>query len=473
METLKKYVTGKNLQIMTLIGTAFTIMMFIMSSSIGSSTESISSFSDIGGLISSLKTFCNIFYLDFFVVLAATAGYAFRIFYEKDTSLSIKVLTPLNGIACLFGLICFSTIHSIKAGLSGDFASLLQLGDIEGQFSILRIMLLIQIAAGIAAAYFLFYKKNRRIGEEESDKENQEASDHESIVDQVKAYYATEKGKRNIRIGGAAVAVFIVLLVIVNVYESNRRTEIDLTSACAVTFEGVSGNGSANIHCSPDYDHNNENIASFMSNVSYTIDNDGRLENGMEVTLKANYSEATAESSKINPVKTSKKFKVKGLEIAYRDFADIPKKVSNEFEAAAKAFLEKDIQSNVNGLFGYDTITVEDAALIGIYYKYTSYNNSGTAYYIFRTKETRERSSDTSKEVNYYSVILENISSSYKLDLSDESKDMIVDSLSIYEKDKTDAKALKQFTRYHSDVETVKTNPGSEIYKDERIKKEA
>lgn len=473
METLKKYVTDRNLQIATLIGTAFTIMMFIMSASIGSNSESVSSFSDIGSLISSLKTFCNIFYLDFIVVLTTTAGYAFRIFSEKDTRLSIKVLTPLNGIACLFGLICFSTIHSIKAGLSGDFASLMQLGDIEGQFSILRIMLFLQIAAGIAAAYFLFYKKEHRAEQESVDEEKQASANHTSIADSIKAYSATEKGKRNIRIGGAAAGIIIVLIVIVNVYESNRRTEIDLTTACTVTFEGVSGSGSASIHCSPDYDHNNEKIASFMSDVSYTIDNNGSLENGTEVTLKANYSEATAESSKINPVKTTKKYKVKGLEIAYRNFADIPEKVSDEFEGAAKAFLEKDIQ-DVDGIFGgYDSITVEETALIGIYYKYGSYDNSGTAYYVFRTKETRERSSYTKKEVNYYTVILENIKSSYKLDLSDESEDMIIDTLSIYENDKTDAKALKQFTRFHTNVETVKTSPGSDIYKDERIDKQS
>lgn len=478
METLKKYVTGRNLQIGTLIGTAFAIMMFITAASIGSNTETISSFSDLGGLISSLKTFCNIFYLDFIVILVVTAGYAFRMIYEKDDTIHAKVLTALNGIICLFALICFSSIHNMKAGLSGDFASLMQLGDIEGQLNILKFMLYIQIVAGIAAGYFLFYKKKNTVT---ADVQNSEASDeakvateeHESIIDPIKSYYATEKGKRNIRIGGAVTGVIILLIVIVNIYESTRRTEIDLTSACEVTFEGVSGNGTASINCSPDYDHSNEKISTFMNGVSYTIDNNGNLENGNKITLQASFSEATAESSKIKPVKTKRTFTVKGLEKAYRVFADVPEKLSGKFEASSKAYLEKDIQDEVNRLYGYDSITIEDISLIGIYYDYTSYDNSGIAYYVYRTKETRERSYSTKKEVNYYTVMIDNINPSYDLDLTDESDDLRTSTISIYDEEKTDVKALKQFTKYYTDLEKVKTQPGSDTYKDERIDKES
>lgn len=472
METLKKYVTGRNLQIGTLISAVFAILMFLTSASIVNNAQSVSSFADIGGLISGLKNFCNIFYLDFIVLLAVIAGYAFRMISEKDYGLSTKLLTGLNGCAFLLGLICFSAIHSIKAGLSGDLASFLQLGDLEGQLSILRIMLILQIGAGITAGYFLFYKKNSK-KDNEASVGKEEQPDHESILDQIKAYYATEKGKRNIRIGGAAAGIFIVLIVTVNIYESTRRTEIDLTSACKVTFEGVSGSGTATINCSPDYDHSNEKISIFMNGVSYSIDKNGSLENGNKITLQASFSEATAESSKIKPVNTKRTYTVKGLEKAYLGFADVPEKLSGKFEAASKAYLEKDIQKQVNSLMGYDSITIEDISLIGIYYGYTSYDNNGIAYYVYRTKETRERSYSTKKEVNYYAVMIDNINPSYDLDLTDESDDMHINTISIYDEEKTDAKALKQFTKYYTNLEKVKTQPSSDIYKDERINKDS
>lgn len=477
MDTLKKYVTGRNLQIGTLIGTAFTIMMFIMSASIGSNTEAVSSFSDLGGLISSLKTFCNIFYLDFIVILVVTSGYAFRMIHEKDFTISTKVLTILNGIICLFALICFSPIHNIKAGLSGDFASLMQLGDIEGQLNILKVMLYIQIAAGVAAGYFLFYKKKPTVSQDtQSDGEASEAKtekeEHESIIDQIKAYYATEKGKRNIRIGGAVAGVIILLVVIVNIYESTRRVDIDLTSSCRVTFEGVSGEGTANINCSPDYDQTNGKIGSFVDSITYSIENNGSLENGMKVTLKAKYSEATAEGSKVNPIKTSKKFTVKGLDKAYREFKDIPKRVSSQFEKAAKAYLENDIQEDAGGLFGDKSITIDEITLIGIYYDYTSYNNSGTAYYVYRTKETRERTYSTNKEVNYYAVSIENIKSDHVPDLDVDSYDMDVDEITIYDDEKTDEAMIEEFMDYRSSLEVVQTHYSSEVYTDESIDKD-
>ena len=477
MDTLKKYVTGRNLQIGTLIGAVFTIMMFIMAASIGGNTETVSSFSDLGGLISSLKTFCNIFYLDFIVILVVTAGYAFRMISEKDFTTKTKVLTALNGIVCLFALICFSPIHNIKAGLSGDFASLMQLGDIEGQLNILKVMLYIQIAAGIAAGYFLFYKKKPAAtseihSSEISGEDKIETAEHESIFDPIKAYYATEKGKRNIRIGSAVAGVIVLLIIGVNIYESTRRVDIDLTSSCKVTFEGVSGEGTANINCSPDYDHTNEKIGTFVKDISYSIENNGNLENGMKVTLKANYSEATAEDSKVNPIKTSKKFTVKGLEEAYREFKDIPKQVSGQFEAAAKAFLENDIQKDVGGLFGDKSVVIDEITLIGVYYDYSSYNNSGTAYYVYRTRETRERTYETNKEVNYYAVSIEHIKSNRELDLDVDSYDMDVDEITIYDDEKTDKAMIDEFMDYHSSLETVKTKLSTEVYTDEHIDKE-
>ena len=51
--------------------------------------------------------------------------------------------------------------------------------------------------------------------------------------------------------------VVVALIVGVSIYNAVKRTPIDLTKQCEVSFEGVSGEGQARISCEPDYDHTN------------------------------------------------------------------------------------------------------------------------------------------------------------------------------------------------------------------------
>ena len=56
----------------------------------------------------------------------------------------------------------------------------------------------------------------------------------------------------------------------------------------------------------------------FMSDVTYKVEKDGELKNGDDAFLKAEYSQATADSCKVKVENPEKKVKVEGLEIVYK-----------------------------------------------------------------------------------------------------------------------------------------------------------
>lgn len=298
------------------------------------------------------------------------------------------------------------------------------------------------------------------------------AQDHAlKLSEKCKAYYKTEKGRRNTIIGGIAAAVVIVCIAGFSIYQSVKKTPIDLTSACTVTFEGVSGEGTADINCNPDYDHTNEDIRMFMSDVTYKVEKDGELKNGDDAVLKAEYSQATADSCKVKVENPEKKVKVEGLEIVYKTFAEIPKASSDKFEAAAKAALEAYIKDRSTSFFSSTKVTVEHVALIGVYYEYRSYDHTGTAHYVYRTKVTEDSKYSTEKNTDYYDVKITGISSAKETDLSEESDMINVDSIYLYEDEKTDAMALEKFKQYKTNLETIKEQAEKTVFKDERKSK--
>ena len=95
----------------------------------------------------------------------------------------------------------------------------------------------------------------------------------------------------------------------------------------------------------------------------------------------------------------------------------------------------------------------------------------GSAYYIYRVNVSEEYEYKTEQNTDYYSVRISPISSEYTLDLSSTSNDLNITEIYSYEDEKTDAKAIENFSRYYSDLQTVKENLSDEVYKDSRVEK--
>lgn len=485
MELLKKYATRKYLMYGSIAGGILAVTMLIIYLTAGQGLDSLSGLSSA---LSSLRSLCVLYYIDFVILVILVGGYAFRIGYLKDASFMGKLLLGCNGAALLMGLFCFPAIRAVHALASGDFtAAMAYSGSMDNKGIMLVIMVLAQIAAAGISIYILFVKRNEQVEAEEAMKDLSEgakaageavskasaaAQDHAlKLSEKCKAYYKTEKGRRNTIIGGIAAAVVIVCIAGFSIYQSVKKTPIDLTSACTVTFEGVSGEGTADINCNPDYDHTNEDIRMFMSDVTYKVEKDGELKNGDDAVLKAEYSQATADSCKVKVENPEKKVKVEGLEIVYKTFAEIPKASSDKFEAAAKAALEAYIKDRSTSFFSSTKVTVEHVALIGVYYEYRSYDHTGTAHYVYRTKVTEDSKYSTEKNTDYYDVKITGISSAKETDLSEESDMINVDSIYLYEDEKTDAMALEKFKQYKTNLETIKEQAEKTVFKDERKSK--
>ena len=106
-----------------------------------------------------------------------------------------------------------------------------------------------------------------------------------------------------------------------------------------------------------------------------------------------------------------------------------------------------------------------------MYYEYRSYDHTGTAHYVYRTKVTEDSKYSTEKNTDYYDVKITGISSAKETDLSEESDMINVDSIYLYEDEKTDAMALEKFKQYKTNLETIKEQAEKTVFTDERKSK--
>ncbi|WP_294561487.1 hypothetical protein [uncultured Traorella sp.] len=483
MEKLKLYLTRKNVYFGNLVIGIVAIILGILYLSAGGNVTSLD---DLGNVLSLLKFMCVLFYLDLIVSLLLTACLAFRLFYVKDHEITVKILGGLSLFSSLMGLLSFSGVHALYQLLNGNFMALFGLGGLSSLGTMLFLFVAGEIAQGVTAGYLLFVRKTEeldvsavkedaeQLGEMAKEKASMamDAASREAnkLSEKWKAYYATEKGKKTIRYGGITLACVVVVIVAVSVYFSLKKTPIDLTSSCELTYSGVSGEGYANVSCNVDYDQNNPNFVTFVNGVSYEVENNGSLSNGDTIVLKAIYSEETAKGSKIEVVNPQKEFTVEGLEVVYRTFADIPEDVSSQFAQAAETALRKDIEDTAQSVFGPDTIVINSCDQIGVYYSYNSYYHEGTAYYVYRTNVTEDYTSRSETVTEYYYVRINNISSREEVDLGPDS--LTISRISLYGDEKTDEEAIESFKTYRSDLEVVSESLSDETYVDETVQKE-
>lgn len=444
----------------------------------------------ISGALSILQFLCFLFYLNFFVLLVLCAAYAFLIFYEKQRTMTLYILGGCTAGALLMALLSFSAINAISQMLSGNFMAMLTYsGSAPGTWLVL--MFILQTVCGGLAAYLRFIKKAEEISQEDLSQMQDTAkqmgaaaasaarkaaegvgSESVKLSKKFKDYYATEKGKRNVRIAGIAAAAVLVLIIAVSIWSATRTTPIDLTGGCEVTFVGYDGEGEAYVDCDVDYDINNPEVASFVYDVEYTVENDGQLSNGDQVILRAEYSETTAKSLKLGVENAEKELTVEGLTTVYRSFEDIPSEISSGFEAAAQEALKAEIMEEEGKSYGPDSITINSCDNIGVYYEYSSWGGEGTVYYLYRVDVTQEDSYATERLVDYYYVSIDPISEEYTLDLTPESDDLYVSDIYLYQEEKTDALAKQSFTRYMGELQTVSENLSDQTYQDTRTEKE-
>lgn len=482
MENLKKFITQKHLLLASFVTGVLGLLMLLLYL-IAVNTLSASTLSMISFL-------CILFYVSFFLLLILTAAYAFYIFYEKHASTTLYVLFGCTAVGFLSSLFSFGTVNALFQVVNGNFSAIWSLAYSGANVSFwLILMLLAQVVAGALAGYLRFIKKAEELSKEDLSQMQDTAKQvgdaaataarkaagsvsegTAKLSEKWKNYYHTEKGKKTVRLVGVVAGIAVVAIVAVSIWSATRTTPIDLTSSCEVTFEGFDGEGDAYINCDVDYDINNPQIASFVYDVEYTVDNDGALSNGDKVMLRADYSEETARNLKLSVENAEKELTVEGLTAVYRTYDAIPKETADALAAAAQNALETEIKATEGKTFGPDTVTINSCDNIGIYYRYNSGMGEGSVYYLYRVDVTEEDDYSIDNNIDYYYVSIDPISPRDTLNLEADSDDITINGIYLYDAEKKDSMAAERLKQYRSDLQVVSETLSDETYKDTSTK---
>ena len=125
------------------------------------------------------------------------------------------------------------------------------------------------------------------------------------------AFFKTKNGKIVIGVIGAIVIAFGGYKVWDTFF---NKTVIDAFMNVTVSFDGYNTEGEARVeNAGIDYDMTNDDLAQFVGDISFEVENNGTLSNGDKVTVKAVYSKETAKQLKAVLKEETKQFDVSGL----------------------------------------------------------------------------------------------------------------------------------------------------------------
>lgn len=159
------------------------------------------------------------------------------------------------------------------------------------------------------------------------------------------AFLKTKNGKMIL----GAVIVVVLAFVGYKIWDTFfNKTVIDAFANMTVSYDGYDGAGEAYVDESDiDYDMTNAQLAQFVGDISFDIENNGELSNGDKVTVTAVYSKETAKQLKVVLKEESKQFDVSGLIVKYQSASEIDKTL---YQKAYDAALRESTNSSY-----YDT----------------------------------------------------------------------------------------------------------------------
>ena len=394
MENLKKYITDKNLLIVQAVSMGVTVILSVLILNlIGNINKVVESFdfSGLSSLVGSISTACLLFYLAFFLVLILVVAIGIKVFIMNDKRKECMANLITNGICLIIGFISLGTINqvsqiasSFSQGADSFMSSLFGMSsqDVSELSNLLNLkvpmilFILLQIVSCVIA-YFLYKNKS-------SEAENADIKVYKEKFDN---YIKDEKKKRNLIIAAVIAGVLIVGIGGFSVYQANKKTPVDLVSACNVTFDGYDGYGTAEFSCENQDDlEDNSSLNEFLDSVSYSLSKDSDLSNGDKVKLEAEYSQEYADEMKVGVTNYSKSYEVEGLNKVYSSWDMI----DEEDQTMLLDAMEPAIYDYFEELTGTSfTYTVNSVTRIADLYKFDTHDKSGELRTVFKVEFTK------------------------------------------------------------------------------------
>lgn len=245
------------------------------------------------------------------------------------------------------------------------------------------------------------------------------------------------------------------------------KSEIALTNACVVDFEGYELEGKANVNCTIDYDHTSDKQKQFVEEVTFFMENDGTLSNGDIVTLKGIYSEKTANSLNIKVVDSEREYVVTGLIDVYKKYEEIPMQQSVYYNQESKKFLKTYLQAYVENNLNTLSSDILSIDLVGSYYHFNEESRNGTMYLLYRVHSIYDKVLTIDEKHQYFYVEISDIHSQKAFHPDLLYQDMNVSELLVEKKRKKDQEAIETLIEIiHNNIEIVNDYRDVKIYDD-------
>ena len=462
---LTKHFSKKTLRLLTIATGVVIIAFYFVVNSTMNKIVSTFDFDSIGVL-----AFASLFFYIIFVLTTALILYYSYLIYFKNNDRSDISVVIIFGVYCAFAVVLLLNIQTIiffmkLASMTSiydfyDIAS--SISSVDFAFNLLKLMAFVLLGVAVYSGYLLNNEKGL-VSEQPmataTSTENTSTAEKtpevekkpNEVVQKIKAFIATKKGK--IIIGGVSAALLIGIVTI-NIL-SNQKTKVDLTKNVEIEFYGTDGEGYAKIAKNKwDYDGNDRDVKNFLDSVYFVIEDDEGLSNGDEVEVIAKYYDQDADKYKVAPTNTKKTIKVEGLDIEYASYDDLTKKEKKTVEDAWDEFFDDgDFEDEIRYELKYDfkddpEMTISDKAVVARYYgEGESAGNDILVYVVKVTVEGKERYRDEDKTLTkYYKIAVENITPETVEDI--DSSSFYISYNSDLSAD-TDEKAKKEVVKYY------------------------
>lgn len=149
--------------------------------------------------------------------------------------------------------------------------------------------------------------------------------------------------------------IFVVFSGGIIYHEYYDQEEVDLTKQIAYQCQGVSGNGWVEIISNTL--GTEVTYTDFNDTLQYSIENNGRLSNGMEVLLQVDYDESLAQSLKLDITNPTLAITISGLTDYYSKVEDLPAALVKRANQMADEMMFDTVSEALNGqAFQIETI---------------------------------------------------------------------------------------------------------------------
>ncbi len=267
--------------------------------------------------------------------------------------------------------------------------------------------------------------------------------------------------------------VFTVMIALIScVVMASQKSEISLTNACIVDFEGYEGEGKAHISCDVDYDYTSKIQSEFVETIEFYIENDGTFKNGDKVILKSRYSQKTAESLNINVTDVEKEMVVTGLIDVYETYHEIPVYQSVYYKQETMNYLRSELKRKAEQNFLIKALDIQSIDFVASYYHFNQNQRAGDMYMLFRVHSIEESLFSIKEKNQYYYVMIQDIHSEKVFQEDLLYKDMSINEVLGNKKRKKDEEAIETLKEIiHNNIEMVEEHLSSKIYEDKEQSK--